>query len=83
MEAEEYFRKNFVARATFMFLCFAADCDRIQATQGEIIYQQQKCEEISMGIEKKEQGFVLNEKTGYFQHHGVDVMAFDDIYPAG
>lgn len=36
-----------------------------------------------MGIEKKEQGFVLNEKTGYFQHHGVDVMAFDDIYPAG
>lgn len=27
--------------------------------------------------------FILNEKTGYFQNHGVDVMAFDDIYPAG
>lgn len=31
----------------------------------------------------KAQGFILNEKKGYFQHHGVDVMAFDDIYPAG
>lgn len=27
--------------------------------------------------------FILNEKTGYFQNHGVDVMAFDDIYPEG
>ena len=28
-------------------------------------------------------GFVLNTKKGYFQHFGVDVMAFDDIYPEG
>lgn len=27
--------------------------------------------------------FILSEKTGYFQNGGVDVMAFDDIYPAG
>lgn len=27
--------------------------------------------------------FILNEKTGYFQNHGVDVLAFDDIYPEG
>ena len=30
-----------------------------------------------------EKGFLLNESLGYFQNHGVDVMAFDDIYPAG
>ena len=28
-------------------------------------------------------GFVLDRKTGYFQNKGVDVMAFDDIYPSG
>jgi len=28
-------------------------------------------------------GFILNTQKGYFQHCGVDVMAFDDIYPAG
>ncbi len=28
-------------------------------------------------------GFCLNPKAGYFQNKGVDVMAFDDIYPAG
>lgn len=27
--------------------------------------------------------FILNKRTGYFQNHGVDVMAFDDIYPEG
>lgn len=27
--------------------------------------------------------FILNEKSGYFQNNGVDVMAFDDIYPEG
>lgn len=27
--------------------------------------------------------FILNESTGYFQCHSVNVMAFDDIYPAG
>ncbi len=27
--------------------------------------------------------FILNEKTGYFQNGGVDVMAFNDIYPEG
>lgn len=30
-----------------------------------------------------EQGFKLKESTGYFQNKGVDVMAFDDIYPEG
>ena len=29
----------------------------------------------------QEQGFKLNETSGYFQNNGVDVMAFDDIYP--
>ncbi|MGN1180847.1 MAG: glycoside hydrolase family 9 protein [Suilimivivens sp.] len=28
-------------------------------------------------------GFLLNSKIGYFQNKGVDVMAFDDIYPVG
>jgi endoglucanase len=31
----------------------------------------------------KEQGFKLNHASGYFQDMGVDVMAFDDIYPEG
>jgi endoglucanase len=31
----------------------------------------------------KEQGFKLNHASGYFQSRGVDVMAFDDIYPEG
>ena len=29
------------------------------------------------------QGFRLDAQSGYFRSHGVDVMAFDDIYPAG
>ena len=29
------------------------------------------------------QGFKLNPTSGYFQNKGVDVMAFDDIYPEG
>lgn len=28
-------------------------------------------------------GFRLDPATGYFKNHGVDIMAFDDIYPAG
>lgn len=28
-------------------------------------------------------GFILNEKLGYFKNNGVDVMAFDDFYPSG
>lgn len=28
-------------------------------------------------------GFQLNTSVGYFQNKGVDVMSFDDIYPAG
>jgi hypothetical protein len=28
-------------------------------------------------------GFTLNGASGYFQNKGVDVMAFDDIYPEG
>ena len=31
----------------------------------------------------KEEGFKLNASSGYFQNRGVDVMAFDDIYPEG
>jgi len=27
--------------------------------------------------------FMLNAQTGYFQHHGVDIMCFDDFYPSG
>ncbi|MCH5353971.1 MAG: glycoside hydrolase family 9 protein [Acutalibacter sp.] len=30
-----------------------------------------------------EKGFLLDKSLGYFQNHGVDVMAFDDIYPEG
>jgi hypothetical protein len=29
------------------------------------------------------QYFKLNTASGYFQNKGVDVMAFDDIYPEG
>ncbi|MDR2600536.1 MAG: hypothetical protein LBC73_09715, partial [Oscillospiraceae bacterium] len=28
-------------------------------------------------------GFILDKNTGYFRNRGVDVMAFDDIYPEG
>ena len=31
----------------------------------------------------KEKGFILRGDLGYFQNNGVDIMAFDDIYPAG
>lgn len=31
----------------------------------------------------KKQGFKLNDVSGYFQNIGVNVMAFDDIYPEG
>ncbi|MDR2547861.1 MAG: glycoside hydrolase family 9 protein [Lachnospiraceae bacterium] len=31
----------------------------------------------------KEAGFSLDETVGYFRHHGVDVIVFDDIYPEG
>jgi len=30
-----------------------------------------------------EKGFKLNKELGYFKNIGVDVMAFDDIYPEG
>lgn len=29
----------------------------------------------------QEYGFQLNKSSGYFKNRGVDVMAFDDIYP--
>ncbi len=32
---------------------------------------------------RQAQGFQLDGKTGYFQCGGVDIMAFDDIYPEG
>ena len=31
----------------------------------------------------QKQGFKLDASSGYFQNQGVDVMAFDDIYPEG
>lgn len=31
----------------------------------------------------QKQGFNVNASSGYFQNGGVDVMAFDDIYPEG
>lgn len=34
-------------------------------------------------FERHNHGFVLDPNTGYFRNHGVDVMAFDDIYPVG
>ncbi|MCL2079852.1 MAG: glycoside hydrolase family 9 protein, partial [Oscillospiraceae bacterium] len=36
-----------------------------------------------MKISAQKQGFTLCEEAGYFQNKGVDVMAFDDIYPEG
>lgn len=33
--------------------------------------------------DKHYHGFVLDSDTGYFRNNGVDVMAFDDIYPVG
>lgn len=32
---------------------------------------------------EQKQGFQLDISSGYFKNSGVDVMAFDDIYPAG
>lgn len=32
---------------------------------------------------EQNKAFVLNKKVGYFKRAGVDVMAFDDIYPSG
>ena len=32
---------------------------------------------------KETKGFKLNNQTGYFQNKGVNIMAFDDIYPEG
>lgn len=32
---------------------------------------------------EQKQGFRLDDQSGYFKNGGVDVMAFDDIYPAG
>ena len=34
-------------------------------------------------METNKNGFILDPSLGYFRNHGVDVMAFDDIYPAG
>ena len=31
----------------------------------------------------QDQEFKLNTTSGYFQNKGVDIMAFDDIYPEG
>lgn len=34
-------------------------------------------------VNTEKDGFVLDSVLGYFRNQGVDVMAFDDIYPAG
>ena len=36
-----------------------------------------------MELHKKPPVFLLKEETGYFSCHGVDVIAFEDIYPEG
>ena len=36
-----------------------------------------------MGEEKKNSGFRIRKETGYFSLEGVDVIAFEDIYPEG
>lgn len=33
--------------------------------------------------DKHQHGFILDSDTGYFRNNGIDVMAFDDIYPVG
>lgn len=39
--------------------------------------------QISDQTTEQKQGFKLDISSGYFKNGGVDVMAFDDIYPAG
>ncbi len=39
--------------------------------------------QIADSIVKPKNGFALDISAGYFKNGGVDVMAFDDIYPAG
>ena len=34
-------------------------------------------------IKEQKNQFLLDTDTGYFRNNGVDVMAFDDIYPVG
>ena len=36
-----------------------------------------------MGLKKETAGFRLDQETGYFTNQGVDVIAFEDIYPEG
>ena len=36
-----------------------------------------------MNIDEHMNGFRLNPETGYFTCQGVDVIAFEDIYPVG
>ena len=38
------------------------------------------CAERSIAMNK---GFKLDKALGYFKYRGVDIMAFDDIYPEG
>lgn len=40
-------------------------------------------EENMINTAKEQKGFQLNTADGYFQKQGVDIMAFDDIYPSG
>ena len=39
-----------------------------------------RCAERSIAMNK---GFKLDKALGYFKYRGVDIMAFDDIYPEG
>ena len=34
-------------------------------------------------MEQRHTGFRLDARLGYFRNEGVNVMAFDDIYPEG
>jgi endoglucanase len=44
---------------------------------------EEKMENTSSCNTCNEKGFKLNKELGYFKNIGVDVMAFDDIYPEG
>ena len=36
-----------------------------------------------MKMKKQPEGFRLDREAGYFTNHGVDIIAFEDFYPAG
>ena len=45
--------------------------------------RKRETERSGAGMQEKENGFRLRKETGYFTNRGVDVIAFEDIYPEG